>query len=329
MHSVAVAGFGYWGKNLIRNFHEIGALRVICDADPARADLVRDTYPDVEFRQDYGSVVADPRIAAVAISTPAATHYTMAKQAIESGKDVFVEKPLALAVEDGEQLVALAAEHDRVLMVGHVLRYHGAVVKLIELVQNGELGQIRYLYSNRLNIGKIRSEENILWSFAPHDISIMLALLDEYPDTITCQGGSYLNPGVADTTVSQFTFLSGVRAHIFVSWLHPFKEQRLVVVGSDRMAVFDDRADQKLVLYPHRVAWKHRAPTAVKAEAQPVHIEDTEPLRSECLHFLDCVASRRQPITDGREGLRVLSVLDACQRSLQHNGSELRHAVAP
>ena len=178
-------------------------------------------------------------------------------------------------------------------MVGHILRYHPAILKLQKLIQDGALGKINYLYSNRLNIGKIRTEENILWSFAPHDISVMLALLNEMPTRVSCQGGAYLNHDVADVTLSHFDFPSGVQAHIFVSWLHPFKEQRLVVVGSEKMAVFDDTAEHKLVLYPHKVEWRNRIPTAVKAErAKSSSLEDGEPLRAECQHFLDCLESR-------------------------------------
>jgi UDP-2-acetamido-3-amino-2,3-dideoxy-glucuronate N-acetyltransferase len=170
-----------------------------------------------------------------------------------------------------------------------------------------------------LNIGKIRTEENILWSFAPHDISVMLALLNEEPSAVSCHGANYLNQSIADVTMSQFVFPSGVQAHIFVSWLHPFKEQRLVVVGSDRMAVFDDTADNKLVLYPHKISWKDRVPVAVKAKAEPVPIEMKEPLKAECEHFLECIQSRKQPRSDGKEGLRVLKILRKCQESMETN----------
>src|SRR6185436_437567 len=255
--------------------------------------------------------------------TPAVTHFEMAKAALEAGKDVLVEKPLAIEVRHGEQLVELAAAKGRVLMVGHILRYHPAILKLRSLIQEGALGKVDYLYSNRLNIGKIRTEENILWSFAPHDISVMLSLLDEMPARVSCQGAAYLNPGVFDVTLSHFNFPSGVQAHIFVSWLHPVKEQRLVVVGSEKMAVFDDTAEHKLVLYPHKVEWKNRIPTAVKAKGEVVELESREPLREECRHFLSCVASREAPVTDGDEGLRVLSLLDACQQSLLKGGTAI------
>jgi UDP-2-acetamido-3-amino-2,3-dideoxy-glucuronate N-acetyltransferase len=317
--NVAVVGVGYWGKNLVRNFHELGALSVLCDDRGEVEASCRQQYERVRFCRDFREVLADPTISAVALATPAVTHYEMAKAALEAGKDVLVEKPLAIDVLHGQAIVDLAKANGRILMVGHILRYHPAVLKLQELVASGALGKIDYLYSNRLNIGKIRTEENILWSFAPHDISVILALLDEMPIRVSCQGGAYLNRDVCDVTLSHFDFPSGVQAHLFVSWLHPVKEQRLVVVGSEKMAVFDDTSEHKLVLYPHRVEWKNRIPTAVKAQGEIVDLDDREPLREECRHFLDCVKSRTSPVSDGAEGLRVLHVLDACQRAL-HNG---------
>lgn len=317
---VAVVGVGYWGKNLARNFHELGALEVLCDNERTAESLCKQCYEKVRFRTEFSEVLSDPSIQAVALATPAVTHYEAVKAALEAGKDVFVEKPLAIDVRQGEQLVKLAATKGRILMVGHILRYHPAVLKLQEFIHSGVLGQIDYLYSNRLNIGKIRTEENILWSFAPHDISAMLFLLGEIPTRVTCQGGAYLNRSVPDVTLSHFDFASGVQAHIFVSWLHPIKEQRLVVVGSEKMAVFDDMAEHKLLLYPHKVEWKNRIPIAVKASGEPVELDNREPLKLECQHFLDCVESRKAPLSDGAEGLRVLRVLDACQRSLMTGG---------
>jgi UDP-2-acetamido-3-amino-2,3-dideoxy-glucuronate N-acetyltransferase len=314
--NTAVVGMGYWGKNLVRNFYEIGALSAVCDSHPAVEALVAQNYKGVKYYSDYSELLGDPSLAAVALATPAVSHFEMAKQALLAGKDVFVEKPLAIEVSQGEELVRIAEKERRILMVGHILQYHPAVRKLKELIQSGALGKLHYIYSNRLNIGKIRTEENILWSFAPHDISVMLALLNEEPTRVSCQGGAYLNRDVFDVTVSQFDFPSGVQGHIFVSWLHPVKEQKLVLVGSDQMAVFDDTAEQKLVVYPHKVEWKNRIPTALKAKVEPVTIDNYEPLRAECEHFLKCVKDRSSPVTDGKEGLRVLSVLDACQRSL-------------
>jgi UDP-2-acetamido-3-amino-2,3-dideoxy-glucuronate N-acetyltransferase len=326
--SVAVVGVGYWGKNLVRNFHELGVLAALCDPQESVEAKYKQQLPGVKFYRDFRDVLRDPAISAVALATPAVTHYRMAKAALEAGKDVLVEKPLAIDVSEGEDLVRVANERSRILMVGHILQYHPAILKLHKLIHQGTLGKINYLYSNRLNIGKIRTEENILWSFAPHDISVMLSLLNEMPTRVSCHGGASLNPDVFDVTLSHFNFPSGVQAHIFVSWLHPFKEQRLVVVGSDKMAVFDDTAEHKLVLYPHKVEWKNRIPTAVKANAEVVPLDQSEPLRAECQHFIDCLKSRISPVSNGEEGLRVLRILDACQRALHNGGVALEPLVA-
>ncbi len=315
--NIAVVGCGYWGKNLVRNFSELGVLKCICDKDVSRQNVLTIKGEQPVFVEQLDDVLADPNIDAVAVATPAATHYEVVKRCIKTDKDVFVEKPLALTAEEGSELVELAEQRSRILMVGHILLYHPAIVKLRQLVDEGALGRIQYCYSNRLSMGLIRTEENILWSFAPHDISVLLHLLCEEPIDVRASGESYLTPGVVDVTLSRLKFKSGVAAHIFVSWLHPFKEQRLVIIGSEKMAVFDDTAEKKLLLYPHRVDWAGRLPKAVKAEAIEVELEKAEPLKQECRHFLDCVEKRRTPTTDGREGLRVLRVLDACQQSLE------------
>src|SRR5271157_1432577 len=326
--TVAVVGVGYWGKNLVRNFYDLGALAALCDSAESAEANCRQHYTGVKFYREFSALLSDPSVTAVALATPAVTHYEMAKAALEAGKDVLVEKPLAINVKHGEELVRLADAKGRILMVGHILRYHPAILKLQQLIHEGTLGKINYLYSNRLNIGKIRTEENILWSFAPHDISVTLALLNEMPTRVTCKGGAWLNHDVFDVTLSHFDFPSGAQAHIFVSWLHPVKEQRLVVVGSEKMAVFDDTADYKLVLYPHKVEWRDRIPTAVKAKGEIVKLEDLEPLRAECGHFLERVASRTPPVSDGAEGLRVLRVLDACQRALLEGTVDLEPSGA-
>jgi UDP-2-acetamido-3-amino-2,3-dideoxy-glucuronate N-acetyltransferase len=325
---VAVVGVGYWGKNLVRNFHELGALAALCDPVEAVQTSYERQYPGVVFHREYSAVLTDPAITAVALATPAVSHYEMAKAALEAGKDVLVEKPLAVDVKHGEELVRLAEAKGRILMVGHILRYHPAILKLQQLIREGALGKINYVYSNRLNIGKIRTEENILWSFAPHDISVILALLNEMPNRVACHGSAYLSRDVYDVTLSHFDFPSGVQAHIFVSWLHPVKEQKLVVVGSDKMAVFDDTAEHKLVLYAHKVEWKNRIPSAIKASAEIVELENREPLRDECQHFIDCANQRVSPVSNGAEGLRVLRVLDACQRALANGTIDLESTEA-
>jgi UDP-2-acetamido-3-amino-2,3-dideoxy-glucuronate N-acetyltransferase len=316
--AVAVVGSGYWGKNLVRNFHDIGALAAVCDSSEETLRAVAAQYPGCRTLRGFAEVLRDASVQAVVIATPAETHATLVREALLAGKDVLVEKPLCLSVEEGERLVALARERGRVLMVGHLLWYHPAVLKLKELVAQGELGRIQYIYSNRLNLGKIRREENILWSFAPHDISVIIGLLGEMPADVRAQGGNYLHQAIADVTVSLLSFPNGVKAHVFVSWLHPFKEQKLVVVGDRKMAVFDDlEKKDKLLLYPHSIDWKNNVPVANKADAQPVAFDAVEPLRAECAHFLDCVRTRAVPRTDGREGLRVLSVLQRCQQALE------------
>jgi UDP-2-acetamido-3-amino-2,3-dideoxy-glucuronate N-acetyltransferase len=316
---VAVIGAGYWGKNLVRNFHSLGVLGLIVDPNPTIQERMTQDYPGIKIRDSYTEALSDPDIRGVAIATPAETHGVMIQEAVLAGKDVYVEKPLCLSESEGRTLIQLAAEKKQILMVGHLLWYHPLLLQLKELIRQGELGRIRYIYSNRLNMGKLRREENVLWSFAPHDVSVILGLLEEMPETVQAQGGNYLHRQIADVTVSLLSFPSGVKAHIFVSWLHPFKEQKLVVVGDRKMAVFNDTApwEEKLVLYAHKVEWRDYLPQAVKGEGEAVIVPQEEPLRAECAHFLECLDTRNTPRTDGAEGLRVLQVLKVCQLSLE------------
>jgi UDP-2-acetamido-3-amino-2,3-dideoxy-glucuronate N-acetyltransferase len=320
MIRVACVGAGAWGANLVRNFGTMGALQAICDEDPNALKRAARHFPDVPMVASYEQLLGDPTIAAVVLATPAKTHAAMAKRALLAGKDVFVEKPLALVLTEGREVVDLASRLQRILMVGHVLRYHPAVVALNALIAKGELGKLQYAYSNRLNIGKFRREENILWSFAPHDISTLIHLVGQMPVAVQANGGTYLQTGVPDVTMTHLTFSNGVRGHIFVSWLHPVKEQRLVVIGDRKMAVFDDLAKDKLVLYPHEVSWVDRAPVAHRGNAEVVPLESEEPLAAECRHFLECVEHRTTARTDGREALAVLEVLQASQQSLDLRG---------
>lgn len=313
---IALIGNGYWGKNLVRNFHALGVLACVCDTRPETLEEAHVQF-GVDTCSSRETLLSDPEIQGVAIATPAARHYEVAKACLLAGKDVYVEKPLALRVEEGRELAQLAGARHRILMVGHILQYHPAILKLKELIGSGELGRIQYIYSSRLNWGKLRSEENILWSFAPHDISAILYLLNEVPVRVTATGGSYVNPHIYDTTLTACEFQSGVKAHIFVSWLHPFKEQKLVIVGGKKMAVFDDvEKDRKLTIYSHRIEWLNRSPVARKDEGQIVALPAEEPLRKECEHFVESILTRRTPRTDGSNGVQVLEVLDACERSL-------------
>jgi predicted dehydrogenase len=317
--NIAVVGCGYWGKNLVRNFAQLGALRSICDVNSDALQAQAQRYPDAHPTSDFQAVLHERDIHAIVIATPAESHYAHARDALLHGKDVLVEKPLALTYEEGAELVALAEQHQRILMVGHVLEYHPAIVKLIDLVHSGALGKIRYIYSNRLSLGKIRREENILWSFAPHDIAVILHLMGSMPFQVVACGGNYIQPNIADVTVTCLLFDNGVRAHIHVSWLHPFKEQRLIVIGSEKMASFDDVA-KSLLLYDQRVEIQEGQPVPIKGNGEPIAFPNDEPLRQECQAFLDAIATRTPPVTDGESGLRVLKVLQAAQRSLVMNG---------
>lgn len=316
---VAVIGCGYWGKNLVRNFYELGALAMVCDATPQGRETASRLAPNAAIVSQVDEVFSAD-VQGVVIATPAETHYEIATRALAAGKDVFVEKPLALTYEQGARMVQLAEKQQRILVVGHVLEYHPAIVQLRQLIQSGELGKVHYIYSNRLNLGKIRTEENILWSFAPHDIAVILRLVGALPFEVIACGGTYLQPNIADMTVTNLLFDNGVRAHIHVSWLHPFKEQRLVVVGSKKMASFDDIA-KRLVLYDQHVEWQANQPVPVKHDGDLVPFSEDEPLRIECSEFLQGIATRHPPITDGQSGLQVLRVLQAAQRSLVTNGA--------
>lgn len=320
---IAVVGSGYWGKNLVRNMNELKALGAIVESSPAARSKAQELAPTVPVFGDLEEVLKDKNISGVMIATPAETHYAVAKKALEAGKDVFVEKPLTIDIGQSVELVKLAQKCQRLLMVGHLLEYHPAIAKISELIHAGELGDVRYLISNRLNLGKIRTEENALWSFAPHDIAVILRLVGTMPFEVVATGGSYVTPNIADVTVTQLLFDSGVRAHIFVSWLHPFKEQKLVVVGSKKMISFDD-ISKELILHDQRVVWEHGQPIPVKGEGTKVAFAKDEPLRLECQHFLDCIEKRTTPLTDGESGLRVLRILTGAQRSLVTNGTPVQ-----
>jgi len=322
MTNISVIGTGYWGKNLVRNFNELGVLHTICDSNPSTLSSFQKQYPIVEVQCSFQKVLQNPDIDAVVIATPAETHFKMAKMALLANKHVFVEKPLALFVNEAEELHQLALTQGLKLMIGHILLYHPAIIKLKEIVNSGELGKINYIYSNRLNLGKIRSEENILWSFAPHDISAMLFLLDEMPFQVIAQGGNYLNQDITDVTMTMLSFKSGVKGHIFVSWLHPDKEQKLIIVGDKKMALFDDTLTEgKLQIHDKGVDWINRQPVPRKNGITLVPLDNSEPLKAECEHFLSCIATDTTPKTDGDNGVKVLTVLNACQDSLKLHGT--------
>jgi len=332
---VAVIGAGYWGKNLIRNFAQLRALNLICEANPELLHSRASQYPGVRASTQIEDALHDPDIDAVIIATPAAMHYAHAKEALQNGKHVFVEKPLSLHYAEGKELVDLAGKKGLILQVGHILEFHPAITTLKALVASGELGNIWYIYSHRLNLGKVRQEENILWSFAPHDISIILRLLGQEPQQVTAFGQGYLQSEIADVTVTTLSFANDVKAHIFVSWLHPYKEQKLVVIGDKKMAVFDDTVTEgKLKLYDKGIEWRSGFPVPRQTSETTLVLENQEPMKLECQHFLDCIRTGEQPLTDGLSALRVLKVLEGAQRSLERNGdpvdlAEIDQAATP
>jgi predicted dehydrogenase len=315
--SIALVGGGYWGRNLGRNFAELGALGAIVDTNPETAGaLSAATGAPV---RTFADVLADPAIKGVAIATPAPTHAQVASQAIGAGKHVFVEKPISLTLEDADRLIALADSAKRVLMVGHLLRYHPHFIALKRQVEAGAVGRPLYMHSNRLSLGKVRTEENVLWSFAPHDVSMLLAIAGEQPSKVSAQGSAFVTPGVADWCTAQFVFPGGLRGHIQTSWMHHVKEQRFSVTGEKGTIVFEDSLpdwDRKLMLYPHSLDRIGPVPVPVKGEPVSVSVEKSEPLKEECREFLSAIAEERAPLTDGHEGRAVLSVLDAAEKEL-------------
>ena len=326
---ISVIGCGYWGKNLVRNFAELGVLHSVCDSNQELANQAAQTYAVPSYSFDD---VLKSDCDGVVIAAPAAQHFELTQKALSAGKHVFVEKPLSLKVEEAKKLCDLSLQVNKKLMVGHLLQYHPAFLELKQLIKKGNLGRLQYVYSNRLNLGKFRNEENILWSFAPHDISMILGLAGDLPENIYATGACHLNPRIHDVTTTHMSFKNGIEAHIFVSWLHPYKEQKLVVVGDRGMAVFDDGLPwgEKLKLYPHQVTWVDGLPQPEKADVIHVPLEVSEPLKLECQHFIDCIEQNHMPCTDGAEGLRVLQVLDAAQQSLYtHQTISLNVQIKP
>ena len=306
---VVVVGCGHWGKNLARNFAEIGALHAVVDPDPETARKHADSYgvPALDFEEALASS-AD----GIVIAAPAPLHAELASRSLDAGKHTYVEKPIALSVKEAEDLAAKAEGAGRVLMVGHLLQYHPVFVELRDRVQAGELGKLRYAYSTRASMGIFRTQEDVFWSLAPHDVSMLLALFGEEPVTVRGSGADFLTPGVVDEARLDMVFPSGGRAHVFTSWLHPFKEQRLVVVGEDAMAVFDDVApwEEKLAIYRHKIDMSGPIPKPERAGAEFITVPVGEPLRSECEAFLDAIRTGEPPYTDAEEAIRVLRVLD-------------------
>ncbi|MFH0740179.1 MAG: Gfo/Idh/MocA family oxidoreductase [bacterium] len=314
--SLGLVGAGYWGKNLVRVFNTLGVLKKVCDCNTEVISQVKKDYPEISVVQDFNNLLEDRELVGIVIASPAVSHYELAKKALIAGKHVFVEKPLALKVQHGEELVALAKDKELVLMVGHLLLYHPAIVKLKEMIKSGDLGEIRYIYSNRLNFGKLRTEENVLWSFAPHDIAIVLDFLG-MPKSVNCLGKDFLQKNIPDVTLTFLEFDNNQAAHIFVSWLNPFKEQKLSIIGSLKMAVFDGVLNQ-LSVFEHKVQTNgSNFIQAMPGQAQAIDFGNEEPLMQEAKHFLESIQENKTPLSDGKEALAVLRVLEGSQKSLE------------
>lgn len=323
---VAQIGGGYWGRNLARNHHALGALAAICDADPARLAEQGKAYPGVDLHADVAAVLADPRITAVSLATPPHTHGPLIRAALAAGKDVYVEKPLCHELIEARELAALATSRGRVLMVGHLLRYHPCVERIVQELAAGTLGTVRYLESRRLNIGSIPTERSVLWNFGPHDATLVLAALPEPVCAVACHGGAWIRPGCQDEVTIRVRTAGGAHALIALSWIHPIKEQRFLLHGERGSLVFDDTLPwaQKLRHFP---GWDGvqdgRAGTRELPAPVALDVPEAEPLRRECAHFLDCCRTRRESLTGTAQALAVQALLDAAQRSLDAGGAEV------
>jgi predicted dehydrogenase len=319
---VGVAGLGYWGPNLARNFNALPGCTVtwLCDAEAERLERLRPSFPEARTTADLADLLADDSLDAIVLATPVPTHAELAERVLRAGKHCFVEKPLAQSVADAERVVAAAEESGKLLMVGHLLEYHPGVARLKELVTSGELGDLHYVYSHRLNLGKLRADENALWSLGAHDVSVLLHLLDEEPSEVEARGASYMREGIEDVVFCFLRFPSGRAAHMHLSWLDPHKSRQFTVVGSRRMATFDDmELERKVTIYDKgfdQAAESYGEYITRAGDIYSPRISNREPLRIECEHFVECIASGAAPRSDGRSGLRVVRVLEALQSGL-------------
>jgi predicted dehydrogenase len=318
--TVGVVGLNYWGPNLVRNFDDLAELTWLCDLDETHLAPIAARYPQARATQRFDDLLSDDALDAVVIATPVPTHYELAKQALEAGKHVFVEKPPAMRAVEMDELVRLAAAHDRVLMPGHLLLYHPGVLKLKELIDSGELGEVLCVYGNRQNLGIVRTNENALWSLGVHDLSVILYLLDEDPEIATAQGRDFLTPGVEDVVFCFLRFPSGKIAHMHLSWLDPHKMRKMTVVGRDKMAVFDDMELERKVTVYDKSPWK-RAETYGEWQTRSgdiyiPKISTAEPLRLECTRFLELVAGDGDRVKVAKDGARVVRALEMLTDSL-------------
>lgn len=317
--NIAVIGCGHWGKNLVRNFYELGVLSSICDPDLSIANTFAEKY-EVK-NNSYTEILDDPNIKGVVLAVPARLHASMAIEAMNKGKHIFVEKPLAMNEIEATSMIESAKKNKVQLMVGHLLQYHPIFNKVKDIVLSGEIGEINYMYSNRLSFGKIRTEEDVIWSFAPHDISMILSLANQEPEFVSTHSISILQNDIADTATVHITFKSGLKSHISVSWLHPYKEQKLVVTGKSAMIIFDDTKpwNEKLAIQRYQAEITKGLPILKKSDQEYVKVIEEEPLKNECQHFIDILEKNIKPLTNEVEGLQVLKVLSASTQSKVKN----------
>jgi predicted dehydrogenase len=312
--NIGVVGLNYWGPNLVRNFNDLANLTWLCDLDEQQLKQMAARYPHAQMTTNFDDLLADTALDAIVIATPVPTHYALAKQALEAGKHVFVEKPPAMRAVEMDELVSLAVEQDRVLMPGHLLLYHPGVLKLKDLIASGELGDVLCVYGNRVNLGIVRSNENALWSLGVHDLSVILYLLDEDPELATAQGSASIHPGVEDVVFCFLRFPSGKIAHMHLSWLDPHKMRTMTVVGREKMVVFDDmEPERKVTVYE-----KHAGPTGelYSGDISIPKISTQEPLRLECTYFLELVDGQHDKSKVARDGARVVRALEMLTNSL-------------
>ena len=318
---IAVVGCGHWGRNLIRNFAELGVLASVCDPN---TDLAQKYAKQYEVsNSSFADILRDTSVDGIVLAVPAPLHASLAIKAMNSGKHVYVEKPLAMNPVEARGMIDASKDNKVQLMVGHLLQYHPVFVAVRDLVESGELDGLSYIYSNRLSFGKVRSEEDVIWSFAPHDISMILSLTNDEPKLVRTESLCILQTNIADTATVHMEFKSGLKAHISVSWLHPYKEQKLVVIGQSGMVVFDDTKpwNEKLAFYRYSIDLTGEAADLNKSKVQYLEVPESEPLKNECQHFINVVNGRLPPLTDGDEGLRVLNVLSASTLSQSENSA--------
>lgn len=338
MINIGIAGCGQWGINLVRNYNQTHNCRIktIAEPDSERQDFIKENYKEICITSDFNELVNDKEIDALIIATPAGLHYEMAKKSLLAGKHTFVEKPLALNFSEAEELVKLAEDRKRILMVGHTVIYNDAIAMVKDFINDGKIGEVYYAYASRLNLGKVRSDINVMWNFAPHDVSVLLYLLNSKPISVSAKGNSYIQDNIEDVVYLSITFENRVNSQIHLSWLDPNKKREITIVGSKKMLVYDDMSDERIKIYDKGIdkenkdeyigGYKDFGEYRLILRAGDVLIPKVnlnEPLKRECQHFVDCIIENKEPLTSGRSALDVVKILEAADESLKNHGKEI------